>query len=158
MRISAVVVMSGRRFVEKDVRDDYLLQVCSWQVHRHNNSLGSEMPKEVGAESMWKLLIIIAILAGPVPAGFSFGTSPAYAQSEQDEAKAARDRGNIIPYGTISRRIEQSFGGRVVGQRVREFSAGRWVYELRLLKNNGEVISVVVDAHTGEVLTSQGRR
>ncbi len=87
------------------------------------------------------------------------GSLPASAQQrDQDDALRAMKRGQIIPYGQISRRAQRQFGGRVVGQQVRQMSKDRWVYELRILQDDGKVISVVMDAHTGKVLGSRGRR
>ncbi len=106
------------------------------------------------------ILLVIAILVMPVLGGqhVSFlGVAPAFAQQDQNDALKARKRGNLIPYGKISRRAERQFGGRVVGQRVRQYSSDRWVYELRILGKDGQVISVVMDAHTGEVLGTRGR-
>ena len=104
--------------------------------------------------------LVIALLALDAPGGIGvpmLGGAPAYAQQDQNDALRARKRGNLIPYGKISRRAERQFKGRVVGQRVRQYSKDRWVYELRILRQDGQVISVVMDAHTGEVLGTRGR-
>jgi uncharacterized iron-regulated membrane protein len=106
------------------------------------------------------ILLVIAFLAMPAAGGPDlalFASAPALAQQDQNDALKARKRGNLIPYGQISRRAERQFKGRVVGQRVRQYSRNRWVYELRILRQDGQVISVVIDAHTGEVLGSRGR-
>ena len=116
-------------------------------------------------DTMRKLLILLAIvfLAMPAAGPFAgsrlsiFSVAPALAQQDQNDALKARKRGNLIPYGKISRRAERQFGGRVVGQRVRQYSSDRWVYELRILRQDGQVISVVIDAQTGEVMGTRGR-
>lgn len=98
-------------------------------------------------------LSVTSLMVGVVVA-----PAPAYAQRDQDDAlKASRSKKGILPYSQISRRAEKKFGGRVVGQRVRQVSRDSWVYELRLLRDDGQVISVVMDAHTGEVLGSRGK-
>lgn len=115
--------------------------------------------------TMRKLLILLAIVFLAMPVLREFGgqrltfvsVAPAFAQQDQNDALKARKRGNLIPYGKISRRAVRQFGGRVVGQRVRQYSSNRWVYELRILRQDGQVISVVIDAHTGEVLGTRGR-
>lgn len=110
---------------------------------------------------MRKLLILLVMtlltLTAPDGPRAWFSATPAYAQQDQNDALKARKRGNLIPYGQISRRAERQFKGRVVGQRVRQYSQDRWVYELRILRQDGQVISVVIDAHTGEVLGTRGR-
>lgn len=96
------------------------------------------------------------LMAAPFPVT---GPQPALAQQrDQDEALRARKQAKLIPYGQISRRAQQQFGGRVVGQQVRQMSKNHWVYELRILQDDGKVISVVIDAHTGQVLGTRGRR
>lgn len=79
----------------------------------------------------------------------------AQSQSEQDEIRRALENGQIIPYGEIARRAERLFDGRVVGQKVRRMGPGRFVYELRLLHENGQVTHVLMDAHNGRVLGSE---
>ncbi len=105
------------------------------------------------------ILLVMTLLTLTAPDGPQawFSANPAYAQQDQNDALKARKRGNLIPYGQISRRAERQFKGRVVGQRVRQYSQDRWVYELRILRQDGQVISVVIDAHTGEVLATRGR-
>ena len=79
------------------------------------------------------------------------------AQQDQDEALKGRKKGDLIPYGQISRQAEQRFGGRVVGQKLRQTGPGKWVYELKLLNEDGKVMSVVMDAKTGNVIKTSGR-
>ena len=68
-----------------------------------------------------------------------------------------RKKGDLIPYGQIARQAEQRFGGRVVGQKLRQTGPGKWIYELKLLNKNGKVMSVVMDAKTGDVIKTSGR-
>ena len=98
-------------------------------------------------------MTVVALVAGAPTPAFARG---AVAQRDQDDALKARNKGTL-PYGQIKSRAERTFGGRVVGQRLRQVSRDRWVYELRLLRDDGQVISVVMDAHTGEVIGSRGR-
>ncbi len=75
------------------------------------------------------LVMAFLVLAAPGDLGAPlFGGAPALAQQDQNDALRARKRGNLIPYGQISRRAERQFKGRVVGQRVRQYSQNRWVY------------------------------
>lgn len=108
-------------------------------------------------------LVLALSLLGVTPdfkGGFAlpaFGGAPALAQQDQNDALRARKKANLIPYGKIKRRAAREFNGRVVGQQVRQYSKDRWVYELRILRQDGQVISVVMDAQTGEVLGTRGR-
>lgn len=95
------------------------------------------------------LAVAMLLFAGPV------GAAP---QSEQDSAREALIGGKVIPYGAIKQRAERMFGGRIVGQRMRQFSRDRWVYELRILRQSGEVLTVTMDARSGQVIGRRGGR
>lgn len=100
-----------------------------------------------------KLIMLVLAFAvfGTAASGASFAR-----QGDQDRALELRKKSDIIPYGVIAKRAESRFGGRVVGQRVREMD-GKIVYELRLLKDDGTVLVVYMDAKTGAVIKTEGR-
>ena len=79
------------------------------------------------------------------------------ARQDQDEAQKARKQENLIPYGQIARRAVSQFGGRVVGQKLRQTGSNSWVYDLRLLMEDGKVLQVAMDAKTGRVISTKGR-
>ena len=103
-----------------------------------------------------KWLKIIAVCLFGFMAPEAGGVLPAMAQSDQDEALKGRKKGDIIPYGQIAKQAARQFGGRVVGQNLRQ-NGGRWVYVLRILRDNGQVIEAVYDAKTGRLLRTSGR-
>ena len=85
--------------------------------------------------------------------------SPSFAFSqkgEQDRALELRKNSDLVPYGEIARRAVDRFGGRVVGQKLKDEN-GKPVYELRLLKPDGKVLIVIMDAKTGRVIRTRGR-
>lgn len=75
---------------------------------------------------------------------------------EQDRALELRKKEKLIPYGEIVRRAQSQFGGRVVGQRLKE-QGSLMVYELKILKPNGQVIVALYNARTGRVISSRGK-
>ena len=77
---------------------------------------------------------------------------------DHDEARGVMKQRNILPYGEIARRAKSRFKGRIVGQELRHFSRDRWVYELKILDESGQVISVLVDAQSGRIIGGRGRR
>lgn len=90
---------------------------------------------------------------------FGFLTSNnALAQNEQDILFRARNRSNLMPYGQIVREVEQHWNGRVVGQSVQQTGPDQWVYDLRILQSQGQVIRVIVDAQTGRLIFFIGGR
>ena len=90
---------------------------------------------------------------------FFLTTDPAaaVARQGQDEALKNRRQADLISYGQIARMATQRFGGRVVNQNLRQTGSGQWVYNLKILKDDGKVINVVMDAKTGRVIRSSGR-
>ena len=78
------------------------------------------------------------------------------APEEQDRALELRIKEKLIPYGEIVRRAQSQFGGRVVGQKLKE-QGKLMVYELKILKPNGRVIIALYNAKTGRVISSRGK-
>lgn len=101
----------------------------------------------------FRALISIFLAAFLISAGPS---APSLAQKgDQDRALELRKNRDLIPYGEIAKLAEKKFGGRVVGQSLKD-QGGRMVYELRLLKPDGKVMIVVLDAKTGRVIRTRG--
>ena len=100
-------------------------------------------------------LIAIALIMIAAPADFAFAAEK---KRDQDQARGVMRDQKIIPYGQIARRVKSRFKGRIVGQELRKFSRDRWVYELKILEDGGQVVMVLVDAHTGQIMGSRGRR
>ncbi len=102
--------------------------------------------------------IVRIILSGLICLFFlTADPAAAIARQDQDEALKGRKKGDLIPYGQIARKAERQFGGRVVGQQLRQTGADQWVYELKILKDDGKVLTVVMDAKNGKVLRTSGR-
>ncbi|MHA1544020.1 MAG: PepSY domain-containing protein [Alphaproteobacteria bacterium] len=76
------------------------------------------------------------------------------APEEQDRALELRKKEKLVSYGAIVRRAQEQFGGRVVGQKLKE-QGNLMVYELKILKPNGTVIVVLYNAKTGRVISSR---
>jgi hypothetical protein len=77
-----------------------------------------------------------------------------------DRARSAVKAGEIRPLGEIRQRVSRQFPGRIVGVELYEQGGGRksWIYDVRVLKQTGDVLSVKMDARTGNVLSVKGRR
>ena len=78
-------------------------------------------------------------------------------QRDQNTARDSYKSEKVLPYSQIKRRAERTFGGRVVGQNVNR-RGGRVVYNLKILRQNGQVISAQLDGQTGRVLSSSRGR
>ena len=83
--------------------------------------------------------------------------APAAQGQDQEEARRQREAGRILDYGRIRRQALQAVPGRVVDQELRRRGSGRYVYRLKILRSDGKVAIVFVDAHTGRVLQIRRR-
>lgn len=99
------------------------------------------------------VLSLIALAAAPEAAGVQVS----FDRAEQDEAREAMRRGEIMNYGKIRRRAEVRLGGRLVGARLRRTNQG-WIYEVRMLKETGKVEFAVLNAKTGERMKRRGEK
>lgn len=94
------------------------------------------------------LLITLFWLAVPLP-----GSPAVHALlQEHDDAREALRRGDILPYSSIKKIVEDQVSGKVVGQKLRRTNRG-WQYDLRVRPNNGRVMVLVVDARTGTIVS-----
>ena len=98
---------------------------------------------------IWAFVAAIFFSVATPTASFS-------APDEQDRALELRKKEKLIPYGEIVRRAQSQFGGRVVGQKLKE-QGELMVYELKILKPNGQVIVAIYNAKTGRVISSRGK-
>ena len=96
------------------------------------------------------ILLCAAVLATPVPAlaqgqyGNSFSA---------DEARNARDKGDVVPLRDIFQRLKQRYGGYQVDANLYNRDRGQ-VYVIDWMTDKGERIRVTVDAKTGRILST----
>lgn len=65
--------------------------------------------------------------------------------------------GDILPLRTILDKVEQQYPGQVLEVEL-EHNQQQWRYEVKLLSNNGQLLKLLVDAQTGEVLGEKKRQ
>lgn len=68
------------------------------------------------------------------------------------EARQLLDAGQILPLETILAKARKSFPGRMLEVELEKKSGQRIVYEIEILKNDGVVQIVYLDARSGELL------
>ena len=84
---------------------------------------------------------------------------PAHAQGKwgnsftADEARDARDKGDVMPLREIFRRLKSRFGGYQVDANLYNRDLGQ-VYVVDWMTDKGERIRVTVDAKTGRILST----
>lgn len=84
---------------------------------------------------------------------------PAWADGRQDHeiARRALAAGEILPLRTLLQRLERTHPGEVLEVELDQKS-GRWIYEVKLLGNDGGVSKLLLDASDATLIETRGRR
>lgn len=85
-------------------------------------------------------------------------TLPAQAHGDDDHerARAALRAGEVLPLATLLERLQRSQPGRVLEVEL-ERDGGRWVYEVKLLRADGQLLKLALDARSGELLSLRAK-
>jgi uncharacterized membrane protein YkoI len=76
---------------------------------------------------------------------------------DHDRARRALEAGEVMPLRDIIDRVELSHPGQIIEIEL-ERDDGRWRYELKLLRVDGSMAKLLVDARDGRVLSVSGRK
>ncbi|WP_199856185.1 PepSY domain-containing protein [Diaphorobacter sp. J5-51] len=90
-------------------------------------------------------LAVAAATAGPAAQAAERG------HGDHDLARQALERGQVLPLRTVLEKVEREYQGQVLKVEF-EHDDGRFIYEIRLLQNDGRVAKLAVDAVNGQVL------
>ncbi|MDA9433999.1 peptidase [Bradyrhizobium sp. CCBAU 51627] len=69
---------------------------------------------------------------------------------DHDDARQAVEAGEIRPFADILNVVKEKLPGEVVGVKL-EREAGAWMYELRVVDDQGRLFEIHVNAKSGEV-------
>ncbi|NMG75268.1 hypothetical protein GPA25_10920 [Aromatoleum diolicum] len=75
---------------------------------------------------------------------------------DHDRARAALERGEVMPLRAILDRVERDYPGKVVEVEL-EREHERWIYEIKVLQSGGALRKLEVDGRDGTVLGVKGR-
>ena len=70
---------------------------------------------------------------------------------DHERARAAVQAGQVLPLPTLLERLQRTHPGQVLELEL-ERDDGRWIYEIKLLQANGQLLKLDVDAATAQVL------
>ncbi|MGH6879859.1 PepSY domain-containing protein [Hypericibacter sp.] len=84
-----------------------------------------------------------------------FSAAPAFADSDQDRARAAVESGEVKPLGAILKTVRQKYKGQVLDTQLLDLG-GHWVYRVRLLTQDGQALDIGVDGKSGQIIDVQG--
>ena len=88
----------------------------------------------------------------------------AIASEDHDRARKALEAGEVLPLRTLLEKVEREFPGQVVDvelershERDNAGGGGRWIYEIKLLRPNGALVKLKLDARDGTLITQKER-
>ena len=87
-------------------------------------------------------------------AGTAFSGSALHAgedRSDHDLARQALERGQVLPLRTVLDKVEREYQGQALKVEF-EHDDGRFIYEIRLLQQDGRMAKLKIDAVDGRVL------
>ena len=95
-----------------------------------------------------------SILVALAPFAAAFGDD-----DDDEAAKAALARGDARPVEELLRRVEANFPGRVLKVELEDEGNGEvtWIYEVKLLTSEGDVLELEYDARSLELIALEGR-
>lgn len=99
----------------------------------------------------WPLLCALT-LSGV--SGFS------HADNDQDRARQALQAGEVLPLGTVLERVEKEVPGQILDVELdRETDEGvaRWLYKIKLLRTDGALVKLKVDARSGVLVSRKDK-
>jgi uncharacterized membrane protein YkoI len=86
--------------------------------------------------------------------------NPAHARRDGDHERAreAVQAGEVMPLRQLLEQLEREHAGQVLEIELeRAHGEGRWIYEIRLLQADGQLVKRKLDARTGAALERRGQ-
>lgn len=96
-------------------------------------------------------LCMLALLVG------CLALQPAWSGSKDDHnrARQAVQAGQVLPLRSVLERLEREHPGQVLEVEL-EQEEGRWIYEVKLLQPQGQLVKLKLDARTAALLPGKG--
>lgn len=97
----------------------------------------------LGVASVWLVLALSTVQADD--------------RGDHERARAALLAGEVLPLSTVLDRLQRSHPGQILEVDL-ERETGRWIYEIKLLQADGQLLKLELDARTAEVLKEKRKR
>jgi len=91
------------------------------------------------------LVVAAACIAYAVPSVQASG------KDDHERARAAVKAGEVLPLPVVLERLQRSHPGQVLEIEI-ERDQGRWIYEIRLMQTDGQLLKLELDAATAQIL------
>ena len=89
-------------------------------------------------------------------AGLLMAPALASDRGDHERARRAMTTGQVLPLRTVLERLESEHPGQVLEVEL-EQDDGPWIYKVKLLQNDGQLVKIKLDARTAAVLSSRSR-
>lgn len=94
------------------------------------------------------MFLALATTAAPMQAQAQLGNS-----FTADQARDARDKGNVVPLRDIFRQLKRRYGGYQVDANLYNRDGGQ-VYVIDWMTEKGERLRITVNAQTGRIIST----
>ena len=98
------------------------------------------------------LLALLAVIAFALSAQSVQGGG----KRDHEQAQQALESGQILPLRTVLEKLEREHPGKVLEVEL-ERDDGIWIYEIKLLQTDGQLVKLKLDANTAVVLKRKSR-
>lgn len=97
--------------------------------------------------------LVLMVLMALVWLACSLGAAPAWSGSRDDHERAlqAVQAGQVLALTTVLERLGREHPGQVLEVEL-ECDKGQWIYEIKLLSPDGQLMKLKLDARTAQVL------
>jgi uncharacterized membrane protein YkoI len=102
----------------------------------------------------WALSVALAAVL-TVPSALASERQP-HGRSDHERARAAVQAGEVLPLPSLLERLQRTHPGQVLELEL-EREDGRWIYEVKLLQANGQLLKLELDGGTGQLLKAKLR-
>ena len=111
---------------------------------RRSITAGRHAP--AAAWSAGHVLVLVLVLPG-----LALPVARAGGPDDHERARAAVQAGEVLPLAALRERLQRSHPGRILELELGR-DDGRWIYEVKLLQADGQLLKLELDARTAQVL------
>jgi uncharacterized membrane protein YkoI len=115
-------------------------------IHGSGATADNRRVQTIAAAPASRIAIATAVLLG-----LALASPWADGSDDHDRARAAVQAGQVLPLPTLLERLQRSHPGQVLELEL-EKDDGRWIYELKLLQADGQLLKLKLDAASAQVL------
>lgn len=101
-------------------------------------------------------VVRLAIIGALLAAGVAWSPAQAGGKGDHERARTAVQAGEVLPLASVLERLKRTHPGQVLEVEL-EWEGGRWVYEIKLLRADGQLSKLELDARTAQVIEIKPR-